>query len=248
VADRARREAETNARQLRERLTKIEDERNAILEKARDDAQQQIDALRAEIDQLRQHLASLQPAEAAAIETHVEELSEKAESIAPPPPPIEKPALGPRHSIRIGDHVFVEKVSSIGEVTAIDRGHFEVMIGSLRMRVKPDEVEWRSSPAVGAIPSDRPSPDVHLTSQARMEIDLRGLRVDDGLTELERQLDAAYLNGMPFVRIIHGKGTGAMKKAVREALHTNPHVKRFEGGKDEEGGEGVTVAFLISDL
>ena len=77
-----------------------------------------------------------------------------------------------------------------------------------------------------------------------MEIDLRGLRVDDGLAELERQLDAAYLNGMPFVRIIHGKGTGAMKKAVREALHTNPHVKRFEGGKDEEGGEGVTIAFL----
>ena len=77
-----------------------------------------------------------------------------------------------------------------------------------------------------------------------MEIDLRGLRVDDGLDELERQLDAAYLNGMPFVRIIHGKGTGAMKKAVREALHTNPHVKRFEGGKDEEGGDGVTIAFL----
>ncbi len=80
-----------------------------------------------------------------------------------------------------------------------------------------------------------------------MEIDLRGLRVDDGLAELERQLDAAYLNGMPFVRIIHGKGTGAMKKAVREALHANPHVKRFEGGKDEEGGEGVTIAFMQSD-
>ncbi len=80
-----------------------------------------------------------------------------------------------------------------------------------------------------------------------MEIDLRGLRVDDGLVELERQLDAAYLNGMPFVRIIHGKGTGAMKKAVREALQTNPHIKRFEGGKDEEGGEGVTIAFMQSD-
>jgi DNA mismatch repair protein MutS2 len=89
---------------------------------------------------------------------------------------------------------------------------------------------------------------VKLTSHARMEIDLRGLRVDDGLDELARQLDAAYLNGMPFVRIIHGKGTGAMKKAVREALHANSHVKRFEGGKDEEGGEGVTIAFLISDF
>jgi DNA mismatch repair protein MutS2 len=115
------------------------------------------------------------------------------------------------------------------------------------MKVKPDEVEWRASPRpAGATPAVAPS-QVKLTSQARLEIDLRGLRVDDGLDELERQLDAAYLAGMPFVRIIHGKGTGAMKKAVREALQTNPHVKRFEGGKDEEGGEGVTIAFLISD-
>jgi DNA mismatch repair protein MutS2 len=81
-----------------------------------------------------------------------------------------------------------------------------------------------------------------------MEVDLRGLRVEEGIMELDRQLDAAALNGMPFVRIIHGKGTGAMKKAVREALQNNPHVKRFEGGKDGEGGDGVTVAFMIAEL
>jgi DNA mismatch repair protein MutS2 len=248
AAERAQREAETLTRQLRDRLSRIEDERTALLEKARVDAQYQVDALREGIDQLRKNLSAVQRTEIAPIEQQVEVLSEQAESIVPPPPPIEKPMLGPRHPIRVGDTIFVEKISSTGEVTAIDRGQLEVMIGSLRMRVKPDEAEWRSSPEpVGATLSGRPSPAVHLTSQARMEIDLRGLRVDDGLDELERQLDAAYLAGMPFVRIIHGKGTGAMKKAVREALHTNPHVKRFEGGKDEEGGEGVTVAFLAAD-
>jgi DNA mismatch repair protein MutS2 len=252
IADRARREAETTARQLRERLNKIEDERADILEAARSEAQAQVELLREEIDRLRKKISDVQKPEVAAaaaeIVAEIRQLEERAEAIVPAPAPIEKPVIGPRRKPRVGDTVFVEPIGSTAEVTAIERGLIEVAIGSLRMKVKPDEAEWRSSPPpVGTTPAGRPSPAVHLTSQARMEIDLRGLRVDDGLAELERQLDAAYLNGMPFVRIIHGKGTGAMKKAVREALHTNPHVKRFEGGKDEEGGEGVTIAFMLSD-
>ncbi len=252
IADRARREAETMSRQLRDRLNNIEDERADILDQAREDAQAQVDLLREEIDRLRKKLSDVQQPEVAAaaaeIVEEIKQLEEQAEAIVPAPAPIEKPALGSRRKPRVGDTVFVERIGSTAEVTALDRGLIEVAIGSLRMKVKPDEVEWRASPQpVGATPGGRPSPTVHLTSQARMEIDLRGLRVDDGLVELERQLDAAYLNGMPFVRIIHGKGTGAMKKAVREALHSNPHVKRFEGGKDEEGGEGVTIAFMLSD-
>jgi DNA mismatch repair protein MutS2 len=249
IADRARREAETAARQLRERLNKIEDERAEILDRAREAAQAQVEVLREEIDRLRKKLADVQKPEVAAataeIIEEIKQLEEQVETIVPTPAPIEKPALGSRRKPRVGDTVFVERIGSTAEVTALDRGLIEVAIGSLRMKVKPDEVEWRASPKPAetvAAPMK-----VKLTSQARMEIDLRGLRVDDGLVELERQLDAAYLNGMPFVRIIHGKGTGAMKKAVREALHTNPHVKRFEGGKDEEGGEGVTIAFMQSD-
>ncbi len=246
ITERARREAETNARQLRERLRKIEDERTDILDKARAGAQQQIEALRAEVDGLRKRLSVLQQPEVAALREEVDHLADQADAIAPSQPPIEKPALGPRHPLRVGDHVFVEKISSIAEVTGFDRGQVEVAIGSLRLRAKPDEVEWRASPQQAQAVVSTPA--VQTTTQARMEVDLRGLRVEEGMMELDRQLDAAALNGMPFVRIIHGKGTGAMKKAVREALQNNPHVKRFEGGKDGEGGDGVTVAFMISDF
>jgi DNA mismatch repair protein MutS2 len=61
---------------------------------------------------------------------------------------------------------------------------------------------------------------------------------------MERYLDAAFLSGMPFVRIIHGKGTGKLREVVRQALHGHPHVRTFEPGGDKEGGEGVTVAKL----
>jgi len=245
IADRARREAETTARQLRERLNKIEDERTDILDKAREDAQAQVELLREEINRLRRNLSAVEKPEVAAAIEQIDQLEELAEAIAPPLPPIEKPAFGPRKPIHLGDTVFVERINSTGEVTKIERGMIEVAAGSLRLKVKPDEVEWRVSPKAEVSVA---AAQVKLTSHARMEVDLRGLRVDDGLDQLERQLDAAYLNGMPFVRIIHGKGTGAMKKAVREALHTNPHVKRFEGGKDEEGGDGVTIAFLLADF
>jgi DNA mismatch repair protein MutS2 len=77
-----------------------------------------------------------------------------------------------------------------------------------------------------------------------MELDLRGQRADDALDALDRYLDSAYLSGMPFVRIIHGKGTGRLREVVRQALHQNPHVRSFESGGDKEGGEGVTVVKL----
>ncbi len=78
-----------------------------------------------------------------------------------------------------------------------------------------------------------------------MELDLRGLTVDDMLVELDRYLDTAYLAGLPFVRIIHGKGTGALRQAVREQLRGHPLVGEFRAGEATEGGEGVTVAKLV---
>ena len=80
-----------------------------------------------------------------------------------------------------------------------------------------------------------------------MELDLRGQRAEDALEALERYLESAYLAGLPFVRIIHGKGTGKLRQVIREALHASPHVKTFQSGEDNEGGDGVTVAKLAVD-
>ena len=64
------------------------------------------------------------------------------------------------------------------------------------------------------------------------------------MQNLERYLDAALLAELPWVRIVHGKGTGQMRRAVRDALRSHPEVKSFQPGADGEGGEGVTIAIL----
>jgi DNA mismatch repair protein MutS2 len=68
--------------------------------------------------------------------------------------------------------------------------------------------------------------------------------VEEGLIELDRYIDSAVAAGLPWVRIIHGKGSGRLRSAVREALRKNPQVAAVETGVEAEGGEGVTVARL----
>jgi DNA mismatch repair protein MutS2 len=75
--------------------------------------------------------------------------------------------------------------------------------------------------------------------------DLRGKTVEDGLQELEIYLDKASLTGMPSVYVIHGHGTGALRKAVREYLKSSPYVKEFRPGKENEGGDGISVVDLV---
>jgi DNA mismatch repair protein MutS2 len=78
-----------------------------------------------------------------------------------------------------------------------------------------------------------------------VELDLRGRRVEDGLTYVDKYLDDAFLAGMPLVRIVHGKGTGALRQAVQQQLRDHPLVKSFRSGERGEGGSGVTVAYLV---
>src|SRR4030042_937312 len=89
-----------------------------------------------------------------------------------------------------------------------------------------------------------PAPSAPLPAAPPLEIDLRGRLVDEALDELERHLDAAYLAGTPFLRIIHGKGTGRLREGIRQALRGNPYVRSFEAGTDGEGGGGVTFVRL----
>jgi len=76
------------------------------------------------------------------------------------------------------------------------------------------------------------------------ELNLIGQRVDEALEESDKFLDRALLEGKQAVRIIHGFGTGALRKAVRDHLRKHPAVKSWRPGNENEGGDGATVAVL----
>ncbi|MGH2523951.1 MAG: Smr/MutS family protein, partial [Anaerolineales bacterium] len=152
--------------------------------------------------------------------------------------------------------VKLKTLNSIGVVTALSAADAEVQVGRLRVRTKLDELELRGSPEEEisrqpreAVASRQPEgasrgPQVERAPSPGLELDIRGQTVEEALPELERYLDAAYLAGLPWVRIIHGKGTGKLRQGVREFLRNSPVVKSHESGQDNEGGEGVTVVKL----
>jgi DNA mismatch repair protein MutS2 len=77
-----------------------------------------------------------------------------------------------------------------------------------------------------------------------MQLDLRGMRAHEIAEHLDRYINDAYLADLSEVRIVHGKGTGTLRKIVRDTLAVHPLIKSFAAGIDGEGGEGVTTARL----
>jgi len=245
---------EAQTKELEGRLEKIEDERCEVLAKARAEGELEVAILKRNIESLKSQLKKAkQPLEALkAIEEKVEEVEEKIES------PVERRRShveeqypsGTMSSIKLGERVTVSTLNADGVVTALGESDAEVQIGSLRVRARlvdlvrkgresenPEErkeVGKQGAEGSTRVPSGTKSPG--------LELNLRGKLVEDGLDELERYLERAYSAGLLFVRIVHGKGTGKMRDAVRSALKDSQYVVSFAEPKDNEGGAGVTVA------
>ena len=252
-AERLRKESEALRRELIERLEGIESERFQILSKAQEEVDQHVGDLKEEIDKLRRTMLPskepLEKVEAAAGE--VDELEEEYELPYEPVRP--KTTVTISRPIQVGDTVSHRKLDTRGFVTGLDEEEAEIQIGVLRIRTKLHELELvdeedsgssEISTGQSAGKITRSAGQEVLQESPGVEINLRGKRADEALESLERYLDSAYLYGLPYVRIIHGKGTGKLRQVIRQALSHNPNVKSYEAGRGNEGGEGVTIAKL----
>ncbi|NLN69562.1 MAG: endonuclease MutS2 [Chloroflexi bacterium] len=256
AAETAQRAAEAIQKELSNRLDQIEDERYTLLEAARQEAEDQLTSLREEIATLRRQLnRAHQPLELLnqaeeSLETLEKDVAEPIIRRAP-----KKPIRTPKGPLRLGEKIHLRSINQDGVVTAIADDEIEVQVGLLRVRARPLDVIRKGD---AEEEEETPKPQKPQTKAGKttlpiahvspgFEMDMRGQRVDDGLDALERYLEKAYLAGLPFVRIIHGKGTGRLRDSVREALNNSPYVSRFESGGDTEGGEGVTVVHMKRD-
>lgn len=253
----ALREAEAMRERLRERLAEVEAERENIFYQARQEAQREVELIQAEIRRVRQKLRDAESLnQLKKLSKQVSEI-EQEQVAAITMPEHERPGdleseeerrsssetRRKRRALEVGDTVWVRSINTRGEIIQLGQREALVAIGRLQMRVPYEDLEFkgRAVEEVETAPTSaapaHPSPGI--------ELDIRGMRVEDGVEQLSRFLDSAFLARLPFVRIIHGKGTGRLRTAVREAITQNRHVRSWEEGKDGEGGPGVTVAFMV---
>lgn len=249
----ARAEAQRLTEELHRRLARIDEERAAILEEARREALEELERLREEVRALQQqwrkiYLTSpvaqdasgmpyLSPPVAEA-EAELNRLAAEVEESLPAPEP-----LLPTGPLQPGDTVWVKSLRAIGELRALVDDEAEVQVGPLRVRVPERELERRAPPA----PVVKPSGVRYAPPTAPLRLDLRGQTVEEALERLDRYLDTAALAGLPWAHIVHGKGTGALRQAVRDFLRRHPLVRSYRSGEEGEGGDGVTVVVLSEE-
>lgn len=241
--ERERKTAEERNTALEERLREAEGKRIEALARAYEEAEGIIVAARRQmsllLEEARQKDRSarrdaLRKAEAARLE-----LAEKRKAFLGLP----EEALA-EGEVRPGETVFVKSLGCEAEIIVPyeKQGRIRVRAGSIEVEVPLSDIRLRKGRAPAKKTPSKPTgiPD----RQVEQRLNLVGLRVDEALSLLEPYLNQAALAGIPEVTIIHGFGTGALSRAVREHLKGHPLVKGFRSGEQQEGGGGVTVATL----
>jgi DNA mismatch repair protein MutS2 len=262
-AERARSEARRLERDLAERLENIAEERQKVLEQARAEGELEVEVLKTQLKMLKEELKKAhQPLDALQkIEEQAEEVEEKfQEPVKTRRRNADQPLSSTvHHPLSVGEKVVLRKLGTEGVISSIDGDLADVQAGALRLKVRLEDLKrkaengddglstevHRKSPKAAAGSSSTVNRSSSLYSASPgMELDLRGQRAEDALDMLDRYLEKAYMAGLPFVRIIHGKGTGKLRQEVRAVLKDHPQVTSFEEGGEKEGGDGVTVAKL----
>jgi DNA mismatch repair protein MutS2 len=156
--------------------------------------------------------------------------------------------------IKAGDRVRLRSFGSVGIVDKVNNDEAEVRVKALRFREKLVNLELVESieppPEAGRLARMQAAArgtEVNLrsaTAEARNELNVIGRTTDEAVDEADKFLDEAFLNSLQHVRIVHGHGTGALRKAIADFLRKHPHVERFSPAPQNQGGAGATVVEL----
>jgi DNA mismatch repair protein MutS2 len=216
-----------------------------MIEEAKQKAADIIRASQQEAERIIQELRRMQKEKQAEIKEH--ELIEAKKRLAEAMPTLAKKKKerkkAARHIFQPGDEVKVTSLNQKGYlVEKVSDEEWQVQLGILKMKIHERDLEY-----IGSAPKTETKPIATVKGKdyhVGLELDLRGERYEDALARLEKYIDDALLAGYQRVSIIHGKGTGALRKGVQEFLKKHRSVKSFHFGEANEGGTGVTVVEL----
>lgn len=253
-AERLRQETEKIKQQSEVYHEQLRKEREKAMEHARKEAQQIIEDARTAANQAAEEIKALkkqlsESADTSNINQRQSELrrglNEAEERLRAQQPKQHRPE--PTRGILVGDTVELLKLGTKASVIAINKdGTYQLQAGIMKLNAKADEVYL--------LEQDNPYKEKHTrpahsgremqSSAPLMEVDLRGMDTIEAVCVLDRFIDGAVRGNLQTIRIIHGKGTGAVRAAVHQSLKKNKFVKKFRLGVYGEGEDGVTIAEL----
>ena len=253
-AEQYRKEAERLKNEVEAQRTKINEQKEKILSDARAEARMVYQQAKEESDRIIKEINKAAREKAGQNKLN-EKRSELTGKVSAMDELIEKSrkkkvaAVKPIKDLKQGDDVYVVSFDRTGTAMSAPDSNGDVMVqcGNMKIKVPLAELTYYEAKKEPKTNSSR-----NISSKVRAgksqfiasEIDCRGQNVEEGLGNIDKYLDDAYLAGLKTVTIIHGKGTGVLRAAVQKYLRTNPHVKSYRPGTFGEGEMGVTVVEL----
>ena len=241
---RTRQKSEEYYAQIKKEKEKAESQARREAQMILDEARRTANAVYEELKQLRKQMkdtADAQGVNARQAELR-RQLNEAEAKLAPKKDAVERPK--PSREIRVGDTVELLKLGTKATVLAVGKDGYQLQAGIMKVHVKPEEVYLlENEPTQVKKYIEKTTRELKNTAQSP-ELDLRGMDALEAAAVLTNFLDNAYMANLTQVRIIHGKGTGVLRKTVHEELRKNKHVKGFRLGVYGEGEDGVTIAEL----
>lgn len=239
---------------LTNKLDRFNEQRDSLLAKARNEANHEVSMAKKKADRIIHHLRQLEISQAGNVkENELIDAQGALNALHREDPRLKRNTVLRRakekHDLHVGDAVLVKSYGQQGELLSKRSKHkWEVQIGILRMEIDENDLEKISHKQLRKEEraKEKVSSGVRTTQtrQTSARLDLRGHRYEQAMSELSAFIDHALLNNLSSVTIIHGKGTGALRKGTQEYLRSNPRVKSFDYAAPNNGGDGATIVNL----
>ncbi len=248
VSEEARAKGEAFKRRYEAELNKLKQEKEELLRQARAEARELLIEARRESENLLRQLREAAPDQAKAVANQArKQISEKIAKLEEKPEKPQRTSRPKPGQVKVGSRVRVLTVDQEGTVLALEANSALVQVGIMKLSIALDDLELvaEAVPEKGEKMLGKTGTTGMETAQhISAELSLRGLTVDEALYELEKYLDQAIMAGLKRVRIVHGKGTGALRQAVQKYLKDHPMVRSVAFAEQNEGGLGASVVEL----
>ncbi len=228
-----------------DRMKKLDEREKELKTKALQESKLMVESTRVELERLVAQIRKTQAEKEVVREAH-RVVEEKRASLTEELKKFETKVTKKLGIIQPGDSVWIEPLAIKGEVISKDEDSrkFKVLVGSVTYDVEEEKLTRIEDAEKVEAEQEYVSSSSYTVPQVSPEIDLRGLMAEEAFDIVDKYLDDAFLAGLTTISVIHGKGTGALRKKIGEFLSRHHRVENVRLGEWDEGGSGVTIVKL----